>query len=192
MGGCLAIKGHGGASELEIGTQYIRCPSLGFLDEPKFTRHTHIQGKGSQGFGLVAVQKVSFGHSMQNESIVFPGHHGHPVLFHTDQGSFIPIIGLGIIFFVHECLHGLVVHFLHQSFPKQAARGHRMFGTHNIFQFHHIFLGLKTDLSILPVDIFSRQIRHAEFGDLGMRIYRDHAIALSMTTTRHTIDRPVR
>ena len=55
-----------------------------------------------------------------------------------------------------------------------------MFGTHNIFQFHIVLLGFETHSSIVPVDVFSRQIRHAEFDDFGMKIRGDDAIALSL------------
>ena len=55
-----------------------------------------------------------------------------------------------------------------------------MFGTHDIFQFHRILLGLKTDPSILPQVIFARELRHAEGHDFGMRIRGDDGIALSL------------
>ena len=105
----------------------------------------------------------------------FPGHGGHPVLFHSDMGSFIPFMRPGVLLFVHELLHAFVVH----SFPKQVARRDSLFGTHNLFQFPMVLLGLETDPSIRPVDIFSSQERHGKLNDNGMRIRRDDVIALS-------------
>ena len=116
---------------------------------------------------------------MQNEGIVFPGHGGHPVLFQSDQGSFIPHCRPGILLFDHELLHAFVVHCLHHSLPKQVAQRDRLFRTHDLFQFHMALLGLKTDPSIRPVDIFSRHVRHGEFDDFCMRIRGDDGIALS-------------
>ena len=91
------------------------------------------------------------------------------------MGSFIPFMRPGVLLFVHELLHALVVH----SFPKQVARRDSLFGTHNLFQFPMVLLGLETDPSIRPVDIFSSQERHGKLNDNGMRIRRDDVIALS-------------
>ena len=169
-GGCLAIKGHRGEGELQIGSQLVPIhslgthnrplPSLGWLDQPKLFSHSQIDGKRGHGLGMVEVEQLSFRDSMQNEGIFFAGHGGHPVLFHSDMGSFIPFMRPGILLFVHELLHAFVVHFLHHLFPKQVTRRDRLFGTHNLFQFHMVLLGLETDPSIRPVDVFSIQERH--------------------------------
>ena len=43
-----------------------------------------------------------------------------------------------------------------------------------------VLLGLETDPSIRPVDVFSSQDRHGKLNDNGMKIRGDHAIALSL------------
>ena len=55
-----------------------------------------------------------------------------------------------------------------------------MFGTYDIFQFHRILLGLKTDLFILPQDLFARQVRDVKGHDFGVRIRGDDGIALAL------------
>ena len=79
----------------------------------------------------------------------------------------------GVLLFEHELLHAFVVHFLDHSFPKQAVRRDRLFRTHDLFQFHMVLLGLETDPSMLPCDIFSSQERHVELNDSCMRILRE-------------------
>ena len=49
----------------------------------------------------------------------------------------------------------------------------RLFRTHDLFQFHMVLLGLETDPSILPCDIFWSQERHVELNDSCMRILRE-------------------
>ena len=143
------IIGHGVEGELQLGSQHIPHHSLGLVDQPKLFSHTQIDGKRRQGLSLVAIQQLSFSYSMQNQGIFFPGHGGHPVLLHTDKGLFIPIKRQGVVLFIHEVNHDCVVHFLHYSFPKQAARRHRLFQTHDFFQFHNVLLGLEADPLIL-------------------------------------------
>lgn len=192
---CLVIVAHSGEGELEIGSQLVpiqslgthhrALPSCGRFDEPKLFSHPQMDGKRCQGLGLGEVQQLSFTDSRQNQSIVFPGHGGHPVLFQSNMGSFIPHCRLGVLLFDHELLHAFAVHFLHHALPKQVARRDRLFRTHYLFQFHMAILGLETDLSIRPCAEFSSHERDVELNDNGMRIRGDHAIALSLIRNGH-------